>query len=131
MGFFWHNKEKAISGDQGGADQHVRSEEEIVALVLKKRWEEMEKLNTEKSLLEAIRTEGLDAAVDFKLNTDSAPMYSVRLNRQKDGSYLLFTVGERGIDWQKTFQDPNEAYYNALLTVRQMKAEVERMGWTR
>ena len=26
MGFFWHNKEKAVSGDQGGADQHVRSD---------------------------------------------------------------------------------------------------------
>lgn len=120
-----HRRKKAASGDPSGA-RPPRSRDEILSLVREARRESMEKLSSEEALLEALREEGLDAAVDFQLNTDAACTNSVRLNRQPDGSYLLFTVGERGIDWQETFRDPREAYYHALQTVRLMKVTAER-----
>lgn len=85
------------------------------------------KLTSDEALLAAIHEEGLDTVADFKLNTDYASLNSVRLNCQEDGSYLLYTVGERGIDWQETFRDPKEACYHALQTVRLVKGEAERM----
>ena len=130
MGILRHRRENAADDGQGSPCQPSRSKEELLAMLLEKRREAMEKLTSEEALLAIIHAEGLDATVDFKLNTDFACEHSVRLNRQPDGSYLLYTVGERGVDWQETFQDPKEAYYIALQTVRNMKGMVERANAT-
>ncbi len=126
MCFFAHHKKKAASEDHGGTRQPVRTREELLALLEEARRVSMEKLSSEEALLAAIHEEGLDAVVDFQLNTDAIYTNSVRLNRRPDGTYLLQTAGERGIDRQETFRDPQEAFYNALQTVRLMKVTVER-----
>lgn len=126
MSFLRKRKEKATPTDQNSARQPIRSKEEILALIQEKRRKDMEDLSSEEALLARIHAEGLDTVVDFQLNAKQCHEYSVRLVRQPDGSYLLYTVGERGIDWQETFQDPKEAYYNALQTVRLMKGQIER-----
>ena len=105
--------------------QPVRSREEILSLLREKRREEMEKLTSTEALLSAIREEGLDRKVDFRINENHAGENSVRLIRQADGRYRLYTMGERGVDWQETYEDEREAYYNALMTVRLMESRTK------
>ena len=120
MSFFRRGKKKVVSDDQVNAGKPLRSREEILALLQQKRQEVMEQLTSEEALLELLHAKGWDERVDFKLNEDYCCFGSVRLNRQADGSYLLYTVGERGIDSREIFQEPKEAYYAAYLAVGQM-----------
>ena len=121
MSFFRRGKKKVVSDDRENAGKPLRSREEILALLQQKRQEVMRQLTSEEALLDLLHAKGWDERVDFKLNEESGYLGSVRLNRQEDGSYLLYTVGERGIDYREVFREPKEAYYEAFLMVGWMR----------
>ena len=75
-------------------------------------------LTSEEAFLKAIHEEGLDQKFDFKMNNDYTIEGSIRLNRQEDGSYELYHVGERGVDAREHFQDPFEAFYTTRQWLR-------------
>ena len=104
----------------------MKSAEEIMALVMKAR--EEKKHMTKEKMVEIIMNEGLDSYIDFKINDEHCPSGSVRLNEKADGSFELISTGERGIDFQKTFTNPAEAYSETISLLRLIQGEVKRFG---
>lgn len=80
------------------------------------------KTMTYEKMMARIPAEGLDQDIDFQLDKDSAVEGSIRLNK-KDGQYVLYKVGQQGISYTKTFENPEEAYYAAVTLLRSIHKE--------
>ena len=96
------------------------TKEELVEMVLRRRAEGIRSMTKEK-MVEIIMQEGLDKYVDFEFNSDYGVPGSVRLNRREDGSFELYTIGDRGIEERQVFQNEQEAYYFTVMLLRQKK----------
>ena len=92
--------------------------EELIAMLQKEEAENIKTMIKEK-MLDIIMQEGLDQYIDFKFNDDYTLPGSVRLNKQPDGSFLLYTVGDRGVEREQTFQNEQEAYYKTVCLLRE------------
>ena len=68
-----------------------------------------------------IARERLDEGIDFQMNSSGSTFGSVRLNQEPDGKYVLYTVGDRGVEYKSTFDNPENAYYEAVELLRQLK----------
>ena len=101
--------------------------EEAKAKMLQRRQEAIQSMTKEK-MIETIMSEGLDEFIDFKFNEPYSTPGSVRLNRQPDGSFRLYSVGDRGIDFERTFTEENEAYYYTINLLREKLDALKQVG---
>ncbi len=101
--------------------------EEIIEMLKKEEAKAIESMTKEK-MLEIIMNEGLDQLIDFKFNDDYTLPGSVRLNKQPDGSFILYSVGERGVDHEETFQNEQEAYYKTVCLLREKLHLIKKIG---
>ena len=97
-----------------------KSQEELLSILQAQREELMKTLTTEEDLKAAIQREGL-ADIDFAVGQPHGVTGSIRLNRLDDGSWELYQVGDRGIEWKDVYDDPQEAFYQTLLLLRMLK----------